>query len=109
MVIVHSGSPAEGEQFFASRWPEARAVSDPSKDLYRAFDLGRGSFTQLFGLRSFAAAFRALRYGVGKPAGDPLMLSGWFLVERDGRVVWSQPHQFAGEEPRLDELAAATA
>ncbi|MEO0652293.1 MAG: AhpC/TSA family protein [Planctomycetota bacterium] len=106
---MHSGSPAEGERFFAERWPEARAVSDPEKVLYAGFDLGRGSFGQLFGPRSFAAAFRALRFGVGRPAGDPLMLSGWFLVEADGGVVWSHRHDFAGDEPRLEQLQSAFA
>ena len=107
VLIVHCGSPEEGERFFAERWPEARAVSDPSKELYRGFDLRRGRLTQLLGLRSILAGLRALRFGVGRPEGDPRMLSGWFLVEADGRVVWSQRHDFAGEEPRVEELLEA--
>ena len=50
------------------------------------------------------AAFKAMRHGVGRPAGDPWLLSGWFLLHADGRLAWSQPHDFAGEEPRVDEL-----
>jgi hypothetical protein len=106
-VVIHPASPEQGERFFAERWPEARAVSDPTKRLFAAFDLRRGSFTQLFGLRSFAAAARAFRFGVGKPAGDTLMLSGWFLLERDGTLVWSQPHDYAGEEPDVEGLLEA--
>ncbi|MHC4263563.1 MAG: AhpC/TSA family protein [Planctomycetota bacterium] len=104
VLIVHSGTPEEAEQFFATRWPEARAVSDPDRALFEAFDLRHGSPRQLLGLRSFMAAFKAMRHGVGRPAGDPWLLSGWFLLHADGRLAWSQPHDFAGEEPRIDEL-----
>ncbi len=104
------GTPEEGEQFFADRWPEARAVSDPDKLLYRAFGLARGSVGQLLGPGVWRAGWRAFRagHGVGRPVGDPLMMSGWFLV-RDGRVVWSDLHEHAGAERPYAELLAAAA
>lgn len=109
IVLVHVGTPEEGERFFTERWPEARAVSDPEKLLYADFGLRRGSFAQLFGPRVLAAGLRALRHGIGKPTGDPLMMSGWFLVERDGTLVWSHRHEHAGAERRWSELALARA
>ena len=36
MLFVHLGTPEDGEQFFGSRWPEARAVSDEREVLYEA-------------------------------------------------------------------------
>jgi len=103
-------SPAEADAFFDERWPEARAVSDEGKELYRAFGLTQGSLGQLLGPRVFAAGLRAaLRgHGVGRPVGDPRMLSGWFLV-RDRNVVWSHPHEHAGAPRRWGELAQARA
>jgi hypothetical protein len=103
---VHLGTPAEGDAFLGERWPEARAVSDPDQQLYSALGLGRGRLGQLFGPRVLLAGLKARRFGVGKPVGDPLVMSGWFLVE-GGRVVWEHRHEHAGAERRYDELAAA--
>jgi hypothetical protein len=103
---VHLGSPDDGETFFGERWPEARAVSDESKELYAELGLGRGSVGQLFSPRVVLAGLRARRHGVGRPVGDPMMMSGWFLIDR-GRVVWSHVHAHAGEERRYDELLSA--
>jgi hypothetical protein len=101
---VHLGTPAQGDAFLGKRWPEARAVSDPDQALYSAFDLGRGRIGQVFGPRVLWAGFKARRFGVGKPVGDPLVMSGWFLLD-DGRVTWRHVHAHAGEARRFDELA----
>lgn len=100
------GSPEEGERFFAERWPEARAVSDEAKTLYAAFGLARGTLGQLLGPRAFAAGVKAFfgGHGIGRPVGDPLMMSGWFVV-RDGGVVWEHVHEHAGDGARFEELA----
>ncbi|MDF1800630.1 MAG: hypothetical protein P1V81_15745 [Planctomycetota bacterium] len=105
---MHLGTPDEADAFLGERWPEARAVSDPDRKLYRAFGLGRWSVFQLFAPRVLLAGLRARGFGVGKPVGDPMARSGWFLVE-DGRVTWSQVHAHAGEARRFDELVAAYA
>ena len=106
LLLVHLGTPVEGDAFLGERWPEARAVSNAGQELYRAFGLGRGRLTQLFGPRVLLAGLKARRFGVGKPVGDPLIMSGWFLVD-DGRVTWSHIHEHAGVERRYDELAVA--
>lgn len=108
MLLVHLGTPAEGDAFLGKRWPEARAVSDPNRKLFHAFDLGRWTWTELFSPRVAWAALKAWRFGVGKPVGDPLRKSGWYLVD-EGRVIWSQVHEHAGEERHYAELAAAYA
>ena len=79
--MVHLGSPEDGARFFEERWPEARAVSDPDRVLFDAFGLGRGSWLQLVGPRTWAAGFRARRHGVGLPKGDPRVLAGSFAVK----------------------------
>jgi hypothetical protein len=103
---VHLGTPAEGDAFLGERWPEARAVSAADQELYRAFGLGRGRLGQLFGPRALLAGLKARRFGVGKPVGDPLVMSGWFLVV-NGRVTWSHVHEHAGVERRYAELDVA--
>jgi hypothetical protein len=108
VLIVHMGSPEEGERFFAERWPEARAVSDETKDLYAAFSLRRGTVGQLLGPKVWVAGLKAALggYGLGAPVGDPLMLSGWYLV-RGGEVLWHHRHEHAGAERRWGELEEA--
>lgn len=107
ILLVHLASPEQGERFFAARWKEARAVSDPQGLLYRAFGLGRGRFGQLFGPAVLLAGIANLRHGIGLPAGDPLVMSGWFLVDADGRIRFADRHAHAGSEHPWPALLAA--
>lgn len=88
------------------RWPGARAVSDPTKRLYTAFGLGRGSAGQLFGLPVWAQAMKAARHGVGlsKPVGDPFVLAGSFVVHGN-QILASDRADHAGSIPDLTELS----
>lgn len=98
MVLVHPAGEADGEVFFAERWPEAPAIADTELALYGAFGLGRGSLLQLLGPKVWLAGLRAIGggHGVGKPQGDMALLSGAFLV-RDGRVVWAHYSAHTGD------------
>ena len=99
------GTPEEGEQFLAKRWPEARAVSDPDRRLFDAFGLTKGSFRQLMGLRVWAAGARAVRHGVGIPVGDPRVLAGTFVV-RGADVLDADVAENSASIPDLGRLAA---
>ncbi|MGD2017950.1 MAG: hypothetical protein PVJ89_07540 [Planctomycetota bacterium] len=103
--MVHLGSPEDGARFFEERWPEARAVSDPDRVLFDAFGLGRGSWLQLVGPRTWAAGFRARRHGVGLPKGDPRVLAGSFAV-KGAEVLDADLATDSSSVPDLDRLAA---
>ena len=102
------GNPDEGARFLEERWPEARAVSDEKKELYGAFGLSRGSLGQLLGPRVFLAGLQsALKgHGIGKPVGDPIQMSGWFLVDRK-KILWRHVHEHAGAPRRWEALEDA--
>ncbi len=107
-MLVHMGSPEDGEAFLSKRWPEVPAISDPDKHLFQAFDLRRGSLGQLFGPRVFKAAFKSFANGhfIGAPKGDPMMLSGWFLIDPAGgrpRITWAHAHANAGDARQVSE------
>lgn len=92
--------------FFAKHGPGAESIADPDRTLFGSFGLGRGGFRELFAPRVFAAGWRALRAGhsIGRPHGDPLQMSGWFLIDGRGsepRLLWSQVHEHAGSERDL--------
>lgn len=104
---MHPATPEAGDRFFDARWPEARAVSDEKGELYRAFGLKRGSVGQVAGPKVWLPGLRALlEHGVGKPEGDPMLLSGWFLLDGGG-VAWEQRHASSGETRQWAELERA--
>lgn len=106
VVFVHQGGVKEGEEFFSQRWPEAIAIADPDLKLYRAFEVGRGGFMQLFGPETLVCGLRGLAqgHGVGLPMGDPLLMPGLFFI-RDGHIVWSHEFRHAGDHPDFNLLS----
>jgi peroxiredoxin len=86
-------------------------VSDPSRALYRAFDLKRGTFGQHFGPSSIVRALRAMivdRHGLGRLAGDGFQMPGAFLV-RNGAIVKAYRHRLSSDRPDYCEIAAGEA
>ena len=88
-------------------WPEARAVSDPSRTFYQAFDLERGGFRELFGPEVVACSLSAAKKGAfpGKPMGDTRMMPGAFLVQ-DGQILWRHKYRHIADHPDFALLEA---
>jgi hypothetical protein len=86
----------------------ANWFADPDRLLYRALELGRGSFLQLFGPRVWVAGvLAALRgHGIGKLEGDGFQMPGAFVIHR-GRVIRAYRHATAADRPDLKELACS--
>lgn len=110
-VLVHQGDPDSAEDYFAKYdLADVSRVCDRDCRLYRAYDLDRGGFGQLFGpsvwWRGFFAAI-VHRHGVGKLDGDGFQLPGAFIV-RDNQMVHSYRHRTAADRPDLCQLASAT-
>lgn len=110
LLFFYMGSVAEGQEFFAKAWPEARAVSDPSKIYYSAFGLARGSLGQLLSPGVVACGLRAAAKGHigGKPVGDPQQMPGLFLVQ-GADVLWKHDFAHAGDHPDLTMLPKVVA
>lgn len=107
-IFVHMGGEEGGDEFFAERGlPGVRHIGDPTQELYRSFNLGRGSFRQLFGLRVFLRALKAGMvdgHGIGKAQGDVRQMPGMFMLH-NGEVEATFRHARASERP--DYLAFA--
>lgn len=84
----------------------ASYFADPDRLLYRALELGRGTFLQLFGPRVWVAGVLAAArgHGIGKLEGDGFQMPGAFVIHR-GRVVRAYRHATASDRPDLKELA----
>ncbi len=108
LAVVGMTASSEGLRSLGERHGLASAVwfADPDRLLYRAMELGRGSFLQLFGPRVwFAGVLAALRgHGIGKLEGDGFQMPGAFVLHR-GQVVRSYRHATAADRPDLKELA----
>lgn len=104
----------QAAEFFAKYHPHAPkpvAIADNTLEFYRAFGIHRGSVGELLGLRSLAAAMRALFKGNinGKPAGDVRVMPGVFVVTGDGRIAWAYRGAHAGDHPDFAEMPARVA
>ncbi len=80
--------------------------ADPDRLLYRALELSRGSFSQLFGPRVLIGGIRAAMHGhgIGKLEGDGFQMPGAFVLHH-GRVVRAYRHATAADRPDLLEFA----
>jgi len=109
VALVHMSSPEEFSRFASEYGMEdIDAFSDPDRELYRAFELTRGSLWQLFGPAVWLAGIRAWRHGVGMLAGDGFQMPGAFVL-RDGKIIKAFKHQSAGARPDYCELARSGA
>ncbi len=92
----------QGAAFFGRSWPEARVVSDATKQFYTSFGLSRGTVAQLFGPGALARGLQATfkGHGIGRPVGDPLLMPGAFLVQQD-QILWQHTYRHMGDEPNF--------
>jgi peroxiredoxin len=111
IVVVHMSDAESAARFFARYGLEdISRISDPSQELYRSFALQRGSFSQLFGWRSWLRGFRAgilKRHAIGWKEGDGFQMPGTFLVHH-GRVKWAFRHEHAGDRPDYLMMGSCT-
>jgi hypothetical protein len=107
VAFVHMGSEEQAKPFFAGYGLEAvPRISDPDRNLYKAFGLARGGVMQLVGPAVWArgvAAF-AKGYGVGAVIGDPRQMAGVFLVHQE-QILKAFRHETSGDVPDYEELA----
>lgn len=110
-VVVHMGSDEEGlEMMRRFELEDIPTISDPECALFRAYQLPRGSWYQLFGPRVWIEGFKTAilkGYGLGKLVGDGFQLSGAFVL-KNGQVVHEFPSKDAADNcPWKPALASA--
>lgn len=96
VVLVGMGTPVECAAFLRKLDIPFPMIADPQQALYRQFHLQRmsplGVLSPAVAIKGLAAVARGA--GIGKPIGDVLQLPGVFMIDSDGRIVFS--HQPAG-------------
>ena len=83
-------------------------LTDPRRDTYRAYGLGRGSVSRVWGLRATKRYIELIREsGIGalrRPTEDTLQLGGDFVIGSDGNLAWGFWGDGPDDRPSVDDL-----
>ena len=108
LVLVHHGTEADSAAFFSQFGLEdVPRISDPQKQLYRAFGLGQGRWGQLLGWRVWQRGMLAALWeghGFGGSQGDVRQMPGVFLLDGP-RIVRAFRHRSPSDRPDYVALA----
>lgn len=107
VILVHMSDFETAEKYF-KKFDIAgiENISDPSCSLYASFGLGKGSVSQLFGLKNFMRGFETTFKGIPislRQIGDGFQMPGVFLI-RNGVVMDSYLHSSAADRPDYESL-----
>lgn len=107
-IFVHMSSDQEAEPILDKYGlADVPRISDPQRDLYRAFGLQRGKILQVLGPTVWLRAFLAgviEGHGFGKIRGDAFQLSGVFLIHK-GQILKDFRHKTAADRPNYMQMA----
>lgn len=107
IVLVHMTTEAEAAEL-TGRYglQDLSRIADPERTLYEAFELQRGSLSQVAGPGVWWRGLKAILAGnlVGVPQGDVRQLPGAFLVSR-GEIIKAFRHASSADRPDYCELA----
>jgi len=84
-------------------------LADEARVAYRAYELGRGRWWQVWGLQTLRAYRRLLQSGqrLRVPTEDTLQLGGDFVVDRAGQLAYAYRSRRPDDRPSVDDLLAA--
>jgi hypothetical protein len=102
IAIVHMASESQAAVFFARfDLGDVPRFSDPKKQLYRAFGLGKMPIWELLRTRFWTRGIAMTKKsGIGLPIGDVFQLAGAFVVFQ-GRVVQAFRTRLYSEIPEI--------
>lgn len=105
ILFVFRGTPADGREFFEHYWPEAKAIADPTGDLFQAFGLFRADWKRMFGPAVIVAAVRAVLHGnrFGTAKKDVMREPGLYLIENQA-IVWEHNFHHIGDHPDFAKI-----
>lgn len=110
LVIVTQGTPEQAAAFCAERAPGATCLADPERRAYSAYGLSRGSTWQTLLSPRIWSGNRRLKREKGysaevpPPGQDAFVMSGTFVIGRDGRIRLPYYYQDIADHPPVDLL-----
>ena len=108
LVFVHMSDNEVAEEYFIKYGLKGVShISDPACQYYTAFGITKGTFSQLYGLRTWIRGFGAKKAGfeleMAKNLGDSTQMPGIFVL-KDGELVDKFIHKNASERPDYNRL-----
>lgn len=108
MVFVHMAEEHIANEYFKNYGLDGVAhISDHSCEYYAAFGITKGTFSQLYGLRTWIRGFNVRRSGheleLAKHLGDSTQMPGIFLL-RFGKIMDAFIHKNASDRPDYQKL-----
>ncbi|MEM8619069.1 MAG: hypothetical protein AAGF73_05065 [Actinomycetota bacterium] len=114
-VFIVMADAVAGERYVDAYTPPeaadtAAGIADPDQVLHRMFEVPRGGWREMFGLRSWAAGIRATLRGktVGAKVGDGWTLPTWVVLD-DAEMTWRWVGTHAGDRPDLGDVPRSRA
>jgi peroxiredoxin len=106
VIFVHMSSAETAETYFKNNeLSEFDHISDPDCKLYASFGLTKGSFSQLFGLKTWIRGFEVATtkqiFPSSASIGDGLQMPGIFLI-KSGEVIESFIHHSVADKPNYE-------
>ena len=109
VILVGMGTPEESTSFKEKFDVPFPIISDPEKQVYRAFDLKRlsplGFFSPTVALKGISAM--AQGHTMGLPQGDVRQLPGVFVINTDGQIVYRHYASDPADHPDPETILAA--
>lgn len=109
VLLAGMGTPEESTLFKQKFEVPFPLACDPDKKLYSAFDLKRMSAFGFLSPRLARKGVGAMVRGhsLGAPRGDVRQLPGVFIIDRQGRIVFSHYAADPADHPDVDTLLEA--
>jgi peroxiredoxin len=108
IIFVHMSDKVDAESFFKNyNLDNVIHVADPLCKLYSLFGLVKGTFNQLFGLKTWIRGAEIVATKKQMPGllriGDGFQMPGIFLV-KDGKVISSFIHNSIADKPNYESF-----
>lgn len=111
VVVVTFTEAASAADYRERNDLDLTVLIDVDRSAYRAFGLGRGSVTRVWGWRAARRYVEILRSqgrrGLRRPTEDTLQLGGDFVIGADGRLMFGHWGKGPDDRPDIDLLIAA--
>ncbi|MHC2069225.1 SelL-related redox protein [Bremerella sp. T1] len=108
VALVIMGDADQARKFREVLKLKFPVYADVDQSVYKAFEVPRGNVWQVAGPHLWWEGLKALtRSGIGPPKGDLMQLSGTYLIDTNGQIVWDFRPSSSAEFPNVDKILVA--
>jgi peroxiredoxin len=109
LAAVGIGEPKHARRYCGQYGPSVECLANKTKQAYTAYGLRRGGLLELVGPEVILASAQTVARGIvqGDATGDPTMLGGVFIIDRQGVIRYARYDRYAGDHPGFAEILRA--